>query len=62
MARKLKSSAPGFAKTFSALVAKSREDQQSVDGVVANILADVKARGDAAVLDYTKKFDNVELA
>ena len=34
----------------------------AIDGTVAGILADVKARGDAAVLEYTARFDRLEVA
>ncbi len=34
----------------------------SVDHVVAEILADVRARGDVAVLEYTKKFDKLDVS
>ncbi|TAG66290.1 MAG: histidinol dehydrogenase, partial [Burkholderiales bacterium] len=33
----------------------------NVDHVVAEILADVRARGDVAVLEYTKKFDKIDV-
>src|SRR5690606_32626982 len=47
---------------FTGLLAKSREEQTNVDGAVAAILADVKTRGDAAVIAYSKKFDRIDLA
>ncbi len=34
----------------------------SVEGVVSGIIADVRARGDAALYDYAKKFDHAELS
>lgn len=61
MVQKLRATDPGFDSAFTALIAKSREEKLSVDDAVADILADVKARGDAAVLDYTSRFDKVEL-
>ena len=33
----------------------------NVEGIVAEILADVRSRGDAAVLEYTRKFDAPQL-
>ena len=39
-----------FAQLFDALLAAKREDSPDVDAVVANIIADVRARGDAAVI------------
>jgi histidinol dehydrogenase len=40
----------------------AEETQASVDATVAEILADVRARGDAALLDYSQRFDNFKLA
>jgi len=51
----------GFAAAFTAFLKKGREEKSDVDGVVADILADVKARGDAALVDYTNRFDRVKL-
>lgn len=39
------------------LLAFETAQDDSIDVVVANILKDVKARGDAAVLEYTNRFD-----
>ncbi|MEX3006946.1 histidinol dehydrogenase [Hoeflea sp. TYP-13] len=39
-----------------------REVSQDVNDVVAKIIADVEARGDAALIDYTLKFDRLDLA
>jgi len=50
-----------FREAFTALLAKSREEQNNVDGTVAAILAEVKAKGDAAVIAYTSKFDRLPL-
>jgi histidinol dehydrogenase len=61
MALKLSAQDAGFDVAFAALVAKSRDAKSNVDGVVAEVLADVKARGDAAVIDYSKKFDRLAL-
>jgi histidinol dehydrogenase len=61
MALKLSARDPGFTDAFAALIAKSREEKSDVDGVVAGILADVKARGDSAVIQYTVKFDRMTL-
>jgi histidinol dehydrogenase len=53
----LDASAPGFEKEFSAFLGRNRDTDENVDRVVAGIVADVRARGDAAVVDYTAKFD-----
>ncbi len=51
-----------FAAEFKALLAIKREASVDVDAVVAAIISDVIARGDAAVIDYTKRFDRLELS
>jgi histidinol dehydrogenase len=58
---RLATTAPGFPAAFAALLAQSRETTQHVNHVVAAIIADVRARGDAALLDYTARFDRVTL-
>ncbi|VWX58058.1 Histidinol dehydrogenase (HDH) [Burkholderiales bacterium 8X] len=40
----------------------SAEADAAIEKVVADILADVRQRGDAAVLDYTRRFDRLEAA
>ncbi|GAA6199911.1 histidinol dehydrogenase [Aquicoccus sp. SU-CL01552] len=50
-----------FAPAFAALLAAKREDSPDVDDTVAAIIADVRARGDAAVIELTAKFDRLEL-
>jgi histidinol dehydrogenase len=54
---RLDASAPGFEKEFSAFLGRNRDTDENVDRVVAGIVADVRVRGDAAVVDYTAKFD-----
>lgn len=61
MSRLLLASRPDFDAAFDALIGASREAQANVDGAVSAILAAVKARGDAAVLDYTARWDRVSL-
>ena len=51
----------GFEAAFAALLAAKREDSPDVDAVVAGIIADVRARGDVAVLELTARFDRLEL-
>ncbi len=50
-----------FATAFDRLVARQREPLVKVDGVVAPIIADVIRRGDDAVIDYTRRFDQFDL-
>ncbi|WP_417206758.1 histidinol dehydrogenase [Antarctobacter sp.] len=51
----------GFEAAFQTLLNAKREDSPDVDLVVAGIIADVRARGDAAVLELTAKFDRLDL-
>ena len=57
----LNSSDPDFETGFAALLGMKREDAPDVDDVVAGIIADVRARGDAAVIELTARFDRLEL-
>jgi histidinol dehydrogenase len=52
----------GFEAAFTALLGAKREDSPDVDSAVADIIADVRTRGDAAVLELTAKFDRLELS
>ena len=51
----------GFKAEFDRLLSAKREVSEDVDQTVREILADVRARGDAAVIDLTKKFDRFDL-
>ena len=57
----LNSADPDFETAFAALLGAKREDSVDVDDVVAGIIADVRKRGDAAVIELTAKFDRLEL-
>ncbi|SFV03765.1 histidinol dehydrogenase [Pseudoduganella namucuonensis] len=57
--RKLDSSAAGFKQTLDALLAFEESTDDAIEGAVAKILADVKKRGNAAVLEYTNRFDRL---
>jgi len=57
----LDSRQPDFETAFTALLGAKREDSPDVDAVVAGIIADVRARGDAAVIELTERFDRVAL-
>ena len=50
-----------FEKAFTALLGAKREDAPDVDEAVAKIIADVRARGDEAVVELTNRFDRVAL-
>lgn len=51
----------GFEAAFRTLLAAKREVSEDVDAVVRDIIADIVARGDEAVIDYTRRFDGLEL-
>jgi len=51
----------GFEPTFLALLNQARETTASVDASVAAIIADVRARGDAALCDLTRRFDHMTI-
>jgi histidinol dehydrogenase len=51
----------GFEAAFLALLSMKREVSQEVDAVAASIIADVQARGDEALIDYTHRFDKLAL-
>ena len=51
----------GFEAAFTALLEQKREADEDVDQAVAAIIADVRARGDAAVIALTARFDRLDL-
>src|SRR5437899_5784042 len=57
--RQLDSSSPDFRQQLTAVLAFDASEDEAIDRAAAQILADVKARGDAAVLDYTNRFDRL---
>ena len=61
MAARLSARDPGFAAAFEALVNGRREQAADVEADVAAIIADVRARGDAALIAFTETFDRLEL-
>ena len=56
---RLDSRDPDFARQFETLLGSKREVSEEVGATVAAILADVRTRGDAAVIEYTEKFDRL---
>lgn len=58
---RLSTSDSDFEQRFAALLAMKREASEDVDTVVRAILADVRSRGDAAIIDCSAKFDRLEL-
>ncbi len=61
MPLKLNAADAGFETAFRDLLASKREDSIDVNETVAAILADVRKRGDAALIEYTKRFDRMTL-
>ena len=61
MPLKLNIEDPDFEADFTALLNQKRDEDKNVDTVAADILNDVRKRGDAALLDYTRKFDRLAL-
>jgi histidinol dehydrogenase len=57
--RKLDSTTQDFKPQLAAVLAFEAGEDEAIDRAAAQILADVKARGDAAVLDYTNRFDKL---
>ena len=49
-----------FGERLSALLAFENAQDESVERIVSAILADVRTRGDAAVLEYTNRFDRLD--
>ncbi len=60
--RRLRSTQPDFDAQLRALLALESAQDASIESTVAEILDDVKTRGDAALLDYTRRFDRLESA
>jgi len=50
-----------FEQKFVELLAAKREVSQSVDASVAEIIAHVRDKGDAALIDYSRRFDGIDL-
>jgi len=60
--KRLSSTDVDFKARLDALLAFEGAQDESIDQTVAAILADVKARGDAAVVEYTNRFDRLSAA
>ena len=59
---RLDAAASDFSPRLAALLAYAQDSDEAVERAVHSILADVKARGDAALLEYTERFDGVKAA
>ena len=62
MPRNLNAGAPDFDDAFAALLDSKRENDSDISDTVAGIVADVIARGDSALIDLSRQFDNIDLA
>src|SRR5450755_4611919 len=58
--RRLDSSTADFAAALARLTAVNTAGDEAIDASVANIIVDVRARGDAAVLEYTYLLDRIK--
>jgi histidinol dehydrogenase len=61
MTLRLDRSAADFEAQFQAFLSAKRETEADVNDVVAGVLSDLRERGDAALIDYTRKFDRFEV-
>ncbi len=59
---RLDSAEPGFDAKLAALLAWEAEQDEAIERAVAGILREVRARGDEAVLEYTRRFDRLDVA
>lgn len=54
---RLNSREPGFEAALTRLLDRAPEADPKVTAVVADVIADIRARGDAALVEYTNRFD-----
>ena len=60
--RRLSSAEPGFAATLDALLTFEGSTDAAIEQAVADILAAVRKDGDAAVVEFTRRFDHLDVA
>jgi histidinol dehydrogenase len=60
--RRMNSADAGFLGALDKLLAFDNSTDSSVDQAVTEVLAAVRARGDAAVIDFTRRFDRLDVA
>jgi histidinol dehydrogenase len=58
--RVLSTADPAFAASLDALIAFESAQDPAIDAAVAAIIDDVRARGDEALLEYTRRFDRLD--
>ena len=61
MIRLLRFTDTDFAEQFRHIEQRAEEIPPGIDRVVIDILEQVRTRGDAAVVEYTRRFDNLDL-
>src|ERR1700680_3779622 len=62
MARRLNARAQDFDREFAALIEAQRDTDEDVSRSVRDIIADVRAKGDAALIAFALRFDGAELS
>ncbi|HWE98799.1 MAG TPA: histidinol dehydrogenase [Caulobacteraceae bacterium] len=60
--RRFDARSPTFAGDFAAFLAEPRGAPADVEAAVAQVIAEVRARGTAALVDFTARFDDVTLS
>lgn len=58
---RLDAAAKNFAEDFAALLGLKRETAEDVDHIARDIIAEVIAHGDKALIDFSRRFDRIEL-
>jgi len=61
MAQRLTTKSPEFEADFKRLLSQKRETSPDIDGAVAEIIAEVRDKGDGALIAFSKRFDQVDL-
>ena len=61
MAIRLDQREPGFEERFAAFLTTKREVSEDVDATVREIIQRVRAEGDRALIDYSARFDGIDL-
>lgn len=61
MMRRLSTSQPDFDARLAELLAFEAAQDPAIDEIAASILADVKARGDAALVEHTRRLDRMSV-
>jgi histidinol dehydrogenase len=58
----LNASAPDFDEQLRALLDRRRDEEDDAERIAAEIIRRIRLEGDAAVIDYTRRFDRLELS